>query len=194
MLGWSRTSAGSAEVVERLVDDREADDGVNDIGVDAPTKPDARQHRGRMPDSEDADVDADILHLVEKEDDAEQEQDVVVARHHVFGAEIHEGDDVHPPDLLDITRISGRDVVGQGMASAQSEQGNRDERQDRDPAHAGIGPAPMDCVHGLNSAYVFDGRGARARGARSIMRAEVGRSGICAGGFAEAELNRHAAL
>jgi hypothetical protein len=41
----------------------------------------------------------------------------------------------------------------QGMARAQSKQGYRDDGQDHDPARAGIGPAPMDCFHGLNSAW-----------------------------------------
>ena len=45
-----------------------------------------------MPDGEQGHVDPDVLHPVEEEDHAEQEQDVVVARHHVLGAEIDERD------------------------------------------------------------------------------------------------------
>ena len=58
---------------------------------------DACQHRDRVAEGEDADVDGHVLHPVEEEDDAKQEQDVVVSRHHVLGAKIDEGDDVAPP-------------------------------------------------------------------------------------------------
>ena len=39
---------------------------------------------------------------VEEEDDAKQEQDVVVSRHHVLWRQDKmKGDDVHPPDFLE---------------------------------------------------------------------------------------------
>ena len=75
-----------AEVVERFVNHAEPDDRVDDVGIYAPSPPDAGQHRQRVPDSEDADIDGDVLHPVEEEDNAQKEQDVVVTRHHVLGA------------------------------------------------------------------------------------------------------------
>jgi hypothetical protein len=135
------------EVVERLVDHRQADDRVDDVGVDAPAIPDAQQHRHRMADGEDADVDGDVLHLVEEEHDAEQEQDVVVARHHVLGAEIDEGDDVHPPDFLDIARVTRGDVMGQRLRHARGvERKHREEeREPSGRAWARTAPSLVIC-------------------------------------------------
>jgi len=72
-----------------------------------------------MADGEDTDVDGDILHPIEKEDDAQQEQNMVISRHHVFGAKVDEGDDMYPPYFLDIARVTGGDVMGKGLRSAQ---------------------------------------------------------------------------
>ena len=67
-----------------------------------------------MADGEERHVEPDVLQPVEEEDDAEQEQDVVVARHHVLGAEIDEGQDVDPGDLLDVALVALGDGMGQG--------------------------------------------------------------------------------
>src|SRR3546814_4694977 len=83
-----------AEIVECLVDDREADDRIDDIAVDPEVEEDPEQHRRRMADREEADVQRDMLHPVEEEDDAEEEEDMVVTGDHMLRAEIHEGEDV----------------------------------------------------------------------------------------------------
>ena len=74
-----------------------------------------------MPGHEQADVERHVLHTVEEEHDAEQEQDVVVPGDHVLGAEIGEGDQVDAPDLLDAARVAFGDVVGGGLARDQGE-------------------------------------------------------------------------
>ena len=76
-----------------------------------------------MSDCEDTDVNGDVLHPVEKEDDTEKEEYVVVAGHHVLGAEIKEGDEVHPPDFLDVARITAGDVMGQRLCNAGRVEG-----------------------------------------------------------------------
>ena len=67
-----------------------------------------------MTDGEQADVDADVLHLVKEEDDAKQEQQMVVAGDHMLGPQIHERDQLHAADLLDIALITFGDGVGKG--------------------------------------------------------------------------------
>jgi len=64
-------------------------DGINDIGIDAPAE--TRRGPASWSNARTAkilDIDCQTsFHLVEEEDDAEQKQDVVVARHHVFRTE-----------------------------------------------------------------------------------------------------------
>src|SRR6056297_3084645 len=65
------------EVVERLVDHRQPDDGVYDIGVYAPSEPYAEKHGDGMAKSEQADVNRHVLHVIQEEDDAQKKQDMV---------------------------------------------------------------------------------------------------------------------
>ena len=57
----------------------------------------ADEQREAVPDREQADVEQDVLEPVEEEDDADQEQQVIVSGHHVLGAEIHEWPDRASP-------------------------------------------------------------------------------------------------
>jgi len=41
---------------------------------------------------EERDIDRDIFEFVEEEDDSEKEEEMVVSCHHVFGAEVCEGE------------------------------------------------------------------------------------------------------
>ena len=61
----------------------------------------------------------------------EQEQDVVVARHHVLGAEIDEGEQVHPCDLLDVALVAFGYGVGEGALDArqQEQEGERERKE-----------------------------------------------------------------
>ena len=103
-----------SKVVQRLVDDRKADDRVDDVGVDAPAEPHAQKHSNRVADGEEADVNRHILHVIQKEHDTKQKQNVIVSRHHVLCAQIDERDDMHPEYLLDIACVAGGHVMGIG--------------------------------------------------------------------------------
>lgn len=52
-----------------------------------------------MPDSEQANVQPDITHFVEKENHPEQKQQMIVTGHHVLRAKVDKRDDVHPGDF-----------------------------------------------------------------------------------------------
>lgn len=52
---------------------------------------------------------------------------MVIARHHVLGAKVQEGDQVHPPDFLNITRVAFGDVMGGGLR--RHRQQGEDNRQ-----------------------------------------------------------------
>ena len=58
----------SAEVIQRLVDDGEADDGIDHVAVDANVEVHPEQHRRGVPKGEEADVDSNVLHPIEEED------------------------------------------------------------------------------------------------------------------------------
>jgi len=82
-----------------------------------------------MPDREQRHVDPDLFHPVEKKDHAREKQEMVVARHHVFGAEIEKGDDVHPCDFLNVSLVTQRDGVREGHVGPERQrQSNGDRR------------------------------------------------------------------
>ena len=115
--------------------------------IDPDIEIDAEEHRRGVTDREEGHVDADVLHPVEEEDHAEQEQDVIVARRHVFGAEIHEGDEVHPGDLLDVALVAGGNAVRESCRAPCRRQEKRE--------HGGAKHRP-DRVARLET--TFDGR------------------------------------
>lgn len=45
---------------------------------------------------------------------------MVIARHHVLGAKVQEGDQVHPPDFLNITRVAFGDVMAAACVAIAS--------------------------------------------------------------------------
>src|SRR5690606_42036177 len=53
-----------AEILERLVDDRQADDGVDQVRIDVQTAEDSEQQRRAVPDREQRDVERDVLQAV----------------------------------------------------------------------------------------------------------------------------------
>jgi hypothetical protein len=77
-------------VLEGLVDDRQADDRVDDVGVRADAAERAGQQRDAVPDREEAHVEQDVLQPVEEENHPDEEQQVVVARDHMFRTEVHQ--------------------------------------------------------------------------------------------------------
>ena len=54
----------------------------------------------------------DVLQPVEKEDDADEEEQMVVAGDHVLGAEIHERTDRRTVEPLEIHGVLAGDAVG----------------------------------------------------------------------------------
>ncbi len=67
-----------------------------------------------MAQREQADVERDLAEPEQEEDHAHQEQQVVVAGHHVLGAEVEEGDRVRPARRRHEGRVGSADVVRQG--------------------------------------------------------------------------------
>ncbi len=60
VLGWKPN--------QRLVDDGQPDDSIDQVAVDADVEVHPEQHRRGVPQGEEADVDGDVLHPVEEED------------------------------------------------------------------------------------------------------------------------------
>ncbi len=86
--------AKATEVLERLVDHRQANHGVDEVRVDVPAREHPKQKSRAVADREQRDVDRHVFEPVQEEDDAGQEQQVVVPRHHVLRAEVHVRPDV----------------------------------------------------------------------------------------------------
>src|SRR5688500_3145514 len=74
------------EVVQRLVSDRQANNGIDQEGA----RTHAGQHTGdkreRVPDREEGHIQSHVAQLVQEEDHAQQEQQVIVACDQVSGA------------------------------------------------------------------------------------------------------------
>src|SRR5690349_1436152 len=98
-------------VLERLVDDGEADDGVDEKRIGANAAEHSGEQRHAMADGEQTDVEEDVLESVEKEDDADEEEQMVVARHHVLRAEIHQRSDRRPVETLQVDRVLARHAM-----------------------------------------------------------------------------------
>jgi hypothetical protein len=72
-----------------------------------------------MADGKKADIGGDVLRAVKKEDHSGEEEKMVVARHHVLGPKVDEGDGAKTRHLLHIARVSFGDVVGKGGTCAK---------------------------------------------------------------------------
>src|SRR5712671_6671397 len=79
-------------VVKGFVDDRKADDGIDDKGVRVNASQNTREQGDAVSDGEQANVDNDVLHPVEKEDDTYQECQVIITCNHVLRAQVDERD------------------------------------------------------------------------------------------------------
>lgn len=101
----------SPKVIQRFIDHRQADNGVNEISADADVKERPNEQRRGVPDGEQADVQPDIAHSVEKENHAKQKQQVIVTGHHVLRAKVDKRDDVNPGDFLDVPFVALRHAV-----------------------------------------------------------------------------------
>src|SRR5204863_1198546 len=73
-------------------DDREADDRIDEVGIDVPAAEHADQQSRAVSQGEQRDVKRDVLQSIEKENHAREKREVIVPRHHVLRAEI----DVRP--------------------------------------------------------------------------------------------------
>lgn len=69
-----------------------------------------------MTNSKQRDIDAYISKSIEKEDDPNKKQQVVITCDHVFCTEIHKRNDVGPGDFLNVTLIAFRYAVSTGNA------------------------------------------------------------------------------
>ena len=79
-----------------FVDNRQADDRVDQIRTDANAAQCPAQQRDAVTDREETDVKQNVLQPVEIKDHPDQKQQVVVPRDHVFGPEVQERNDRRP--------------------------------------------------------------------------------------------------
>ena len=86
-----------------------------------------------MTEREQADVGADMLHPVEEEDDAEQEQYVIEAGHHVLGAQVNKREQVYAGDLLDVALVTGGDGMRKGCARAKHDHCREQRKASGEP-------------------------------------------------------------
>ena len=100
-----------------------------------------------MADGEDADIGRDVLRPVKEEDHPGEEKQMVIARHHVLGAEVDEGDGTEARHLLHIARVAFGDVVGKGRACKQQGGEQRGEGDQRLPWHRGAPVRPKKLNH-----------------------------------------------
>src|ERR1700686_3527915 len=72
-----------------------------------------------MPDGKQADVENDVLQSIEKENDAHQEREMIVAGHHMLGAEVDEGSNRSALIRLNKGGVSLGYIVRAGRAREQ---------------------------------------------------------------------------
>ena len=118
-----------AQVVERLVHHREANDGVDDVRADADLCKYAKQQRDRVSHRKQRDVEAHVFQAVEEEDYSEQEQQVIVARHHVLGAHIDERQQHDSGAFLDETLVTFSDGMRHRFGHAEEKCRQKQKQQ-----------------------------------------------------------------
>ena len=96
----------AVHVVEGFVHHRQRDDGVDDVRIGMDPAQHAGQQRDAMAQREEADVQHDVLQLVQEENHANEKHQMVVAGHHVLGAEIEKWPDGGA--LVDSTKEASR--------------------------------------------------------------------------------------
>src|SRR5690606_4962910 len=117
--------AKSAEILERLVDDGEPDDRVDDIGVHVEAAEHAEEKRRAVSDREQGDVQRHVLQPVQEEDDAGEKQQMVVPRHHVLRAEVQVRADMRAGGPQE------KRLVVAGNAVREHARGGRDTEKQR---------------------------------------------------------------
>ena len=101
----------------------------------------AGEQRDAVPEREQAHVQQHILEPVQKEDDADEKEQVVVSGHHVFGAQVHERADRLSLKPLQEHRVLPRHAVRFEAYRTGARNGN--ERRECDPI-----PTDADTWHG----------------------------------------------
>ena len=114
------------EIIKPLVYHRQADNGVDDMGADLGVIEHPPEQGDTVSDGKQADIDTDILKAIEKENHPKQEQQVIVARYHMFGAQVDEGDKLKASVALNKSRVTFRYTVGQKLATRY--QANADKQ------------------------------------------------------------------
>ena len=84
-----------------------------------------------MTDGEEAHVEHDISDLVQKENDPNQKEKMIVTRHHVLGAQIQKGKDRRSVDRLHERRVLVVHRVGRHNGPDQSERQHRQNRSNQ---------------------------------------------------------------
>jgi hypothetical protein len=67
-----------------------------------------------MPYGKQGDVDAYVFHLVEKEDDTREKQQVIIPGDHVLCPQVHEGYEIDPVYFLNVALVTFCDGMGIG--------------------------------------------------------------------------------
>lgn len=132
----SEPSLISPEIVQGLVDHGQPDDGVNEVGADSDVKEDTDKQGGGVTYGKEADVNPHILEPIEIEYDPEEEEKVVISRHHVFGSEVDEGEQVNPGYFLDVPFVARGDTMGKSLGTDKNECKSCEEWPARAQRHA----------------------------------------------------------
>ena len=90
-----------------------------------------------MTECEKADIQRDMLELIEKENHAEQEQQVVVTRHHVLGTQVHKRQKINAAYLLDVALVTLGNTVRKNAGTEKKKKTQPDQQL------ASVGP-PRD--------------------------------------------------
>ena len=76
---------------------------------------------------------------------------MVISCDHVFGPKVDEGDDFHPPDFLNVARVTSGDVMGKGLRCSQHERCKQDKGKRKGAAGCHGAQDPQSRGHGCIS-------------------------------------------
>lgn len=102
-----------AHVLKGLVDNREANDRVNQPRIHLHACEHASQQSETVPGSKQGDVEDNVPRPRKKEQHTHQIQQMIEPGHHVFGTQVHEWTNRDARDALNVSGVGGRYVVCQ---------------------------------------------------------------------------------
>jgi len=133
------------DIFKRFINDREANNGIDQVSIDLQICQYTQQQGNTVADGKQGHVFHNMLGTIEEENNADEKQQVIIACHHMLGAQIDEWSNGRPIYCLHEVGVRTFDGVSHCDAGEQRSQHDQEEPGDTDPVLPSLGDK---CQHG----------------------------------------------